>query len=66
MRYKTLVLSKLEALDNSINAINSLISQPNLTREQFDDWHSKVKSKVSEIVTLVNTENESNDVSKVY
>lgn len=59
MRYKVLVLTKLEALGNSINSINSLISQPNLTREQFDEWQRRVKEKLAEIETLVNTEHES-------
>ena len=59
MRYKTLVLTKLEALQNSINGINSLLSQPNLSREQFDNWHQKVKEKIAEIQTLVNVEQES-------
>lgn len=59
MRYKTLVLTKLEALQNSINGINSLLSQPNLSKEQFDNWHQKVKEKIAEIQTLVNVEQES-------
>jgi hypothetical protein len=58
MRYKTLVLTKLEALQNSINGINSLLSQPNLTKEQFDTWHQKVQEKIAEIQTLVNVEQE--------
>lgn len=58
MRYKTLVLRKLEALHDSINGINSLLAQPNLTKQQFDEWHSRVKEKLEEIETLVNTEQE--------
>lgn len=66
MRYKSLVLSKLEALQNSINGINSLLSQPNLTKQQFDDWHQRIKEKISEIETLVNTEQESFGGNQVY
>lgn len=58
MRYKSLVLTKLEKLDNSIQNINSLLSQPNLTREQFDSWYNLIKDKIEEIKTLVNTEQE--------
>lgn len=59
MRYKTLVLSKLEALQNSISGINSLLAQPSLSKEQFDAWQERVKEKISEIQTLVNVEQES-------
>ena len=58
MRYKTLVSKKLEALDNSIGTINSLLSQQNLTRQQFEDWYNIIKEKIAEIQTLVNTEQE--------
>lgn len=56
MRYKDLVSKKLENLDNTINGINSLLSQPNLSREQFETWYNLVKSKLEEIQTLINTE----------
>lgn len=56
MRYKDLVSKKLEDLNNSITGINSLLSQPNLSREQFEHWFSLVKGKIEEIQTLVNTE----------
>jgi hypothetical protein len=59
MRYKALVTTKLEALDNSISGIVSLLSQPNFTREQLEDWRRKVKEKISDIQTLVNSEQES-------
>lgn len=58
MRYKTLVSNKLENLNNYIGNINSLLSQPNLTREQLDNWYTTVKEKLEEIQTLVNTEQE--------
>ena len=60
MRYKSLVLKKLEALENSINGIKSLLSQPGLTMEQVDLWHERVREKVAEIQTLINVEQESN------
>ena len=59
MRYKELVLKKLEALSNSINGINSLLSQPNLSKQQFDTWHDMIKEKIAEIETLINAEQES-------
>lgn len=59
MRYKAIVLKKLEALQNSINGIGSLLSQPNLSKQQFDEWHQRVKEKIIEIETLINNEKES-------
>jgi hypothetical protein len=59
MRYKTLVSNKLEGLSNYIGNINSLLSQQNLSREQFDTWYTTVKEKLEEIQTLINTEQES-------
>ena len=58
MRYKSLVLTKVEKLDNSIGNINSLLSQPNLSREQFENWFNAIKERIAEITTLVNTEQE--------
>lgn len=58
MRYKSLVLKKLEALENSVNGLKGLLSQPNLTMQQVDLWHEKVREKISEIETLINTEQE--------
>lgn len=58
MRYKALVLKKLEAVENSINGIYSLLSKPDTTREQFEQWYSSIKEKLNEIETLVNTETE--------
>lgn len=59
MRYKAIVLKKLEALQSSINGISSLLSQPNLTKQQFDEWHERIKEKILEIETLINNEQES-------
>lgn len=58
MRYKELVSKKLESLSVNINGINSLLSQPNLSREQFETWFNLVKVKLEEIQTLINTEHQ--------
>lgn len=58
MRYKNLVTTKLEALDNSISRLNSLISQ-NFTRDQFQEVLANLKEKIQEIQTLINSEQES-------
>lgn len=58
MRYKALVTTKLERLDNYIGNINSLLSQPNLSREKFENWFATVKEQIAEIQTLINTEHE--------
>ena len=58
MRYKNLISKKLENLDNTVSGINSLLSQPNVSRQQFEAWYNLVKSKIEEIQTLVNTEHQ--------
>lgn len=58
MRYKTLVSKKLEALDNNINSLSSLVSQ-NFTRDQFIRVLDNIKEKIEEIQALVNSEHES-------
>jgi hypothetical protein len=55
MRYKTLVLRKLEELSSIINGLNSLLSQ-NPTREQLQNQIEKHKDKLEEIQTLINSE----------
>lgn len=55
MRYKTLVTTKLEALENSINRLNSLISQ-NTTRDQLQENIGIIKEKIQEVQTLINVE----------
>lgn len=57
MRYKALVLKKLEEVDNIILGLQSLLSRPS-TREQVENQIEKVKDKVEETKTLVNTEQE--------
>lgn len=57
MKYKALVTTKLEALDNSISRLNSLLSQ-NFTREQFQQVVGALREKIQEVQTLVNSEQE--------
>jgi hypothetical protein len=57
MRYKSLVLRKLDELDNIIVGLNSILSQ-NPTREQVENQIEKHKNKVDELKTLVNSEQE--------
>ncbi len=58
MRYKSLVLSKLESVENLINNLNSLLSNPTTTREQFDYFLEKTKERIDEVKTLINSETE--------
>ena len=57
MRYKSLVLRKLEELSSIINGLSSLLSQ-NPTREQLQNQIEKHKDKLEEIQTLINSEQE--------
>jgi hypothetical protein len=57
MRYKQLVSKKLDELNNILLGLNSLLSQ-SPTREQLQNQIEKHKSKVEEIQTLVNSEQE--------
>jgi len=59
MKYKQTVLQKLESVENAINGLMSMLSQPNLTREQLDQWYQFCKSKLEEIQTLVNSQEDS-------
>ena len=58
MHYKSLVLSKLESVDNLLNNLNSLLSNPTTTREQFDHFLEKAKERLEEVKTLINSESE--------
>jgi len=58
MRYKVLVSRKLESLESTLNNIKSLVSQPNTTREQFEQWFELMNDKIKEIETLINSESE--------
>lgn len=55
MRYKDLVSTKLEALGNSLNVLMSLLSQ-GAPRHEVQDWYDKVKEKIDEAQTLINSE----------
>lgn len=55
MRYKALVTTKLDSLQNTVNRLNSLLSQ-NLTRDQFQEVVQTLKDKIEEIQTLINSE----------
>ena len=59
MRYKVAVSKKLENFENNLTSLYSLLSNPNLTREQLDNWYTTAKEKLNEIQTLINTEQES-------
>jgi len=59
MRYKAIVTKKLENFENNLSSLYSLLSNPNLTREQLDDWYAAAKERLNEIQTLINTEQES-------
>lgn len=56
MRYKELVLRKLDELDNIQLGLQSLLSNPSTTRQQVENQAEKHKAKVEEIRTLINSE----------
>lgn len=55
MRYKGLIVRKLEEIDNIRLGLQSLFSR-NPTREQLDNQIDKLKDKVEEVKTLINSE----------
>lgn len=55
MRYKDLVSRKLEQLENSLNVLNSLLSQ-GAPRHEVQNWFEQVKEKIEEAQTLLNSE----------
>ena len=55
MRYKDLVSTKLESLGNSLSVLMSLLSQ-GAPRHEILDWFDKVKEKIDEAQTLINSE----------
>jgi CHASE3 domain sensor protein len=57
MRYKALVSRKLDELNNIVLGLSSLLSG-NPTREQIENQIEKHKSKLEEIQTLINAEQE--------
>lgn len=56
MRYKQLVLKKLEELDNIILGLQSLLGNPSTTIQQVENQIEKYKNKVDEAKTLINSE----------
>ena len=58
MRYKLLVSKKLEGLESTLSNIKSLLSQPNSTRQQFDQWFELMSEKIKELEALINSENQ--------
>lgn len=57
MRYKELVLKKLEQLDHLINGLNSQLSRPT-TREQIQQSVDTIKLKIEDVTGTVSLENE--------
>lgn len=57
MRYKELVLKKLEQLDHLVNGLNSQLSRP-VTREQLSQHVEVIKSKIEDVAGTVSLENE--------
>lgn len=55
MRYKDLVSTKLEQLENSLNVLNSLLSQ-GAPRHDVQNWFDTVREKIDEAQTLINSE----------
>jgi len=58
MRYKELVTKKLEGLESTLSNIKSLLSQPNTTRQQFDQWFELMSEKIKDVEALINSENQ--------
>ena len=57
MRYKNLVTTKLEQLQNQIVLLQSMLSQGS-TRYQVEEWINQMKEKIDEAQTLVNSEHQ--------
>ena len=55
MRYKNLIETKLEQVENALNVLHSLISQ-NAPAYQIQQWFELQKEKLDEIKTLLNSE----------
>lgn len=56
MRYKDHVLRKLEEAENLNLGLRSLLATPSTTMQQVDNQFEKIKNKIEEIKTLVNSE----------
>jgi len=57
MRYKQLVTQKLEQTENMLTVLNTILAQAK-TREEYDNWQERVREKLNEIQTLINSESE--------
>jgi hypothetical protein len=55
MKYKQLILRKLSELNNYLNAQQALLSTAR-SREEVESQIEKIRSKVLEIETLINSE----------
>ena len=58
MRYKELVTKKLDEVDNLHLGLRSLLSSPATTIQQVENQFEKIKNKVEEVKTLINSEQE--------
>ena len=58
MRYKQLITGKLEQINNTLNVLNHAISTND--SQSSKQIVEKVKEKLEEIQTLVNTEHDDN------
>ena len=56
MRYKDHVLRKLEEIENLNLGLRSLLATPSTTMQQVDNQFEKIKNKIEEVKTLVNSE----------
>lgn len=56
MRYKDLVLRKLEETENLHLGLQSLLSHPSTTVQQIENQFEKIKNKVEEVKTLIASE----------
>lgn len=56
MRYKDHVLRKLEEIENLNLGLRSLLASPSTTMQQVDNQFEKIKNKIEEVKTLVNSE----------
>ena len=56
MNNKTLVIDKIENLDNNMNTLRTIVMQQSSTREQFEQWYDMMKGRIDEIRTLINRE----------
>jgi len=56
MRYKQLVVQKLNAIENRLNAMNSEISRGN--RPNYEKHSELMKEQIEEVQSLINTNDE--------